>query len=349
MNISIAIADSNKEYVERLIEVLQQYDDLTIHVYTNWTKLEESMEQGRFDVVLFDPDIADKKLTFPNTKLSICLYSDEARNGAVYAEAAKVIKYQRVSSIYKEMIRQYAEKAGYSAEFDHSQNTSITAVYSPIGGSGKTTVALALASQLVNRGKRVLFINMEQLNSSLCVNPQYEDGLVALTQAAIDKHTNFELKIKGTIKQGFNNMFYVEGFERLADYDAITAEEIELVLNKILRCGICDALVIDMESNLNAIGRSIAKLADRIVVVDRTGELPDAKMELFAKQAFVNEHGSKMVRVCNFAENHQKHSKEPALPVVGFIHNYGNLPLKSVIHAIDMNNEIAIDRIVNIQ
>lgn len=84
MNVSIAIADQNKEYVERLLEVLQQYDELTIHVYTNGQKLQTAMDGGRFDVVLFDPDIAKDRLDFSKVRLAMCLYSDETRSAGLY-------------------------------------------------------------------------------------------------------------------------------------------------------------------------------------------------------------------------------------------------------------------------
>ncbi len=346
MNISIAIADLNKEYVERLLEVLQQYDELTIHVYTNWQKLQTAMDGGRFDVVLFDPDICEERLGFSKVKLPVCLYSDEARGAGLYPDTAKVLKYQRISGIYKEMIRAYAEKAGYSADFDHSQSTSVAVVYSPVGGSGKTTVALALASRLASQGMSVLFMSAEQLDSSGCVNPHSEDGIITLIQAAADEQVNFPLTVKGVRKQGLNNMFYIEGFQRLADYDAVTDKEMSDVFDKIRRSGICDVLVVDMETNLNAVGRAVASQADTIVVVERPGELPAAKMDLFARQVFANEHSGKMVRVFNFAENNSKFSQGLDRPVAGTIHNYGNLPLKNVIQAINMNNELQTEIII---
>ncbi len=346
MNISIAVADGNRAYTERLSEVLQQYEELTIHIYTSGEKLKDSMESGRFDVVLFDPDISQERLAFPGVRLPICLYSDEARNTGMYADCVKVAKYQRISNIYKEIIREYAAKAGYSADFDHSQNTEVIAVYSPVGGSGKTTVALALASQLTSQGRSVLLVSAEQLSSSCCVNPKTEDGLVELLEAAGNERVNFELKLKGIVKQGINGMWYVEGFERLTDYGATTGDEMAEVLSKARRCGAWDVLVVDMDSSLDAIGRAIAALADRIVIVERTGQLPTAKMNLFARQVFVHEHQNKLVRVWNFAENNSQYSTELNIPVVGTIHNYGNLQLGDMIRAINRNGEIGVEHIV---
>lgn len=346
MNISIAIADADREYAERLSEVLQQYDELTIHIYTNGQKLQDAMEANSFDIVLFDPDVSEQKLNFVNVKLPVCLYSDDAGRRSWYADCAKVMKYQRISNIYKDFIREYADKAGYSADFDRSQATSIIAVYSAAGGSGKTTIALAVASGLASLGKSVLFVSLERLSSAFYVNAKREEGITALVNSAADEHTNFELKVKGLMKQGLNGMYYVEGFERFVDYDAVTEGEMADVLNRIKRCGICDVLVVDMESSLDDVGKKVFALADRIVAVERTGELPAMKQKLFAQQAVVSEYRKKMCGIRNFAENNSVYGAEMEIPILGTVHNYGNLPLNNVIQAIIGNREIAVEKLI---
>lgn len=351
MNISLAIADSNTEYVERLREELHhQYAELSISTYKSGEKLQadldDKLKPKHFDIVLFDPDVSEEKLRFTNVKLPICLYSDEAEHSSRYSDCVMIKKYQRISNIYKSFIREYADKAGYSADFDNSQNTRIAAVYSPVGGSGKTTISLAIASKLVSMGKTVLFLSVEQLSSSFYVNAKQEEGITALLNKAADEHTNFELKIKGVMKQGMNGMFYIEGFDRIVDYCAVIEDEMTGVLSKVKRSGIFDVIVIDMESNLDVIGKAVFAAVDRIVVVEKTGELPSAKIKLFVRQAVMDEYKEKMLRVCNFAENNSVYSTELALSTVGTVHNYGNLQLKNVIQAINSNNEIAVEKIL---
>ena len=346
MNISVAIVDKDKEYVRRLSEELQQYAELSLHVYTGEESYRNAVERTRFDVVLFDPDISDLPLSFPEVKLPVCLYSDDASNAGKYADTVKIMKYQRISRIYQELIREYAEKAGYSADFDHSQNTTMIAVHSPLGGSGKTTVALAIASALTARGTSALFVSMERLGSSFCVNPKKEDGIVALIQAASDPVVNFELKLKGIMKQGLNGIFYVEGFDRFADYDAVTEEEIESVLMKMKRCGVVETVIVDMDSDMDMVAKTILRQADRIVELERIGSFPEAKMGLFIQQGIVNENKHKMVRVRNFAESSSRFSFEWDIPLAGTVHNYGNVQSKTVIDAISANGEIDLDTIM---
>lgn len=347
MNISIAIADPDMEYAERLSEALQQYAELTVHLYSSSVKLQKAMETKQFDIVLFDPDISKKKLDFPTVKYAVCLYSDEARNKGLYADCAKVAKYQRISSIYKEVVREYADKAGYSADLNRSQRAGTLAVYSPAGGSGKTTVALAVASRLAASGMNVLYIGTEQLGSSSCVNPAQEEGITALVACAADEKVSFKMKLTGIMKQGMNGISYVEGFERLVDYDAVSGEEMANVIDKIRRCGLCDVLIIDMESHLDGIGKAVLEAADRIILVEKPGELPAVKMKLFMQQAVINEHKGKLVKVSNFAENRSEYAGCEDIPAAGLVHNYGNLPLKNMIQAINSNSEIAVDSILN--
>ncbi len=345
MNITIAIADANRDYLERLSEVLREYEDLTVSVYTTGDKLQEALQNKRFDVVLFDPDISTQKLMFGSTKLSVCLYSDEAQNKEMYADCEKVLKYQRISTIYKEIINAYADKAGYSGDFDNSQNTRIIAVYSPIGGSGKTTVALAIAGKMCSMGEKVLFLSAEQLNSTVCVNPTEDEGITGLIEAMAE-NVNFELKLKGNIKQGINGIGYVEGFERIVDYNSVEEEEMYNVISKIKRCGICDAVVVDMGSGIDGVNTAIFNVADYVVMVEKPGELPNAKMSLFMQQALAVEHKGKMMKVANFADSNAKFCEQLDVPSIGMVHNYGNYPLKNMLQNITSQGEIRVDKLV---
>lgn len=335
MNISIAIADTNRDYLERLGAVLQEYEDLSVSIFTSAEILERTLQSKRFDIVLFDPDLSDAKIAFYNTKLAICLYSEDARNTALYSECSKVIKFQRISKLYKDIIKEYADKAGYVPDFDSSQNTKMIAVYSPIGGSGKTTIALTLASMFSSLGENVMFLNMEQLDSASCVNVHVEDadGITVLLES-LDENTNFGLKLKGITQKGLNGMSYIEGFERIVDFNSISKEEVQTVLEKIIRYGNYDVVIVDMESRLDDIGQAVFEQADKIIVVEKSGEIAIRKMNLFAQQAIACEYEGKMCKIINFAENNTKSENQLDVPCVGKVYNYGNQSLKNIIQMI---------------
>jgi len=343
MNISIAIVDKNREYLDRLVEVLQEYKELTVSLFTSAERLEQVLQTKKIDIVLFDPDISEDEVKFNGCGLGICLYSDEAQNTTLYSDVPKVLKYQRVSMLYKEIVKLYAEKANISFDFGDLKTTRMLAVYSPIGGCGKTTIALAMASKMASYGKNVLYLNLEQLSSSVCVNPAKEDGLISLVEA-VNENVNFELKMKGLMKKGINGILYVEGFERIVDYNTVTQEEARNVLDNIRKSDVCDIVIVDMNSYIDNIGRVVFDMANDIIVVERPGELAEQKINMFAQQALTLEHVNKICMVTNFAEGN---SGSAGADRIGRVRNMGNQPVKTIIQAICSNNEIQINSFMN--
>lgn len=347
MNISVAIADTNREYLKRLVEVLQEHEELSVSVFTSAEKLVQALETSRFDIVLFDPDISEDKLKFYNAKLWMCLYSEDAQNTALYSECEKVIKYQRVSKLYKEVIKAYADKAGYMAAFDYSQNTKIVAVYSPIGGSGKTTLALAIASKYAVQGENVLYMNTEQLDSSSCLESHERDSddVTVLLEAVAEK-SNFELKLKGIIKKGLNGISFIEGFERFVDYNTVTKTEFVEIIEKIRRNGEFDVVVIDMGTAMDEINQTVFEQSDGIVLVDKPGDIETKKMEMFRQQALTREHLGKMYMISNFVDRKEMQNSQMDISAIGNVRNYGKQPLKNLIQLIIAKETIQLNQIM---
>jgi Mrp family chromosome partitioning ATPase len=341
MIISIAIADKNTDYLNRISEALNQENDLNISMFTNQQVFQNALEREKFDIVLFDPDISDEVLKFSNVKLAVCLYSDEAINSKNYADLDNVSKYQRISNIYKKVISKYAEKAGYTRDSKSSQKTRIIATYSPIGGSGKTIISLAMASKLVEYGEKVLFLSAEQLNSSSAIFPDCEDGITALVNV-FSEEVVFDLKLKGIVKSGMNGISYVEGFKRIIDYRDVTKDEFGKVLESIRNSEIYDMVIVDAGSTIDEITEAIFEKATHIVLVNKPGEFPAMKMSMLANQSLILENINKIVKVNNFAENNSIYNNELEVPKIGMVHHYGNLDEKGIIKAINTNKEIDV-------
>ncbi|MCD7751932.1 MAG: AAA family ATPase [Lachnospiraceae bacterium] len=345
MIISVAIADKNRDYASRLSEVLQQYDNLDISVFTSAEKLEQALETNRYDIVLLDPDISAERLYLSNVRMTVCLYSEEAVNTALYADALMVSKYQRVSNIYKEMIKKFSEIAGYVPELGGNQVTRMIGVYSPAGGSGKTIVALAIAARMASLGKKVLYLSCEQLYSPEKIFPYREEGNTELV-AALDGGAVFELKLQGLVKSGSNNVSYIEGFQRIVDYCDVDYEEMSAILKNIRKTGLFDEVVMDMGSTVDTLTKAVIAESDKLVIVNRPGTFAARKMELFSRQALIAENQAKLFLVNNFMESNTKVAVDLQAVTIGTVHHYGNLAEESVIQAINMNKEIDVSQLM---
>ncbi len=348
MNISMAIADLNKEYLYRLTEILQQNRELNISVFTSLENLQEAMDKTRFDVLLFDPDISVERISLSRVKLAVCLYSDECRNIDNYRDCKKVLKYQRVSNIYKYVLGEYADKAGYSLELNSQTNTKLIGIYSPVGGAGKTAFSLALACKLKLLGNKVLFFSTEQYDSSSVINEYEEEGITALVEAVNDESINFKIKLTAVTRHGLENMDYLSGFTKLVDYEAVTEDEITRVLQSLKSYSDYQYIVIDMDSNLDIINAVVFDSVDQIVLVEKPGEISARKMQIFMEQVTVQEQRDKMLVVHNLAESNSVYYKGTDIPVIGSIHNYGTLNLRNTIQAMNSNKGYDVDQLLRL-
>ena len=141
MKIRLILATSDKEYAERFAAgVSDSHGTMEISVCTNLEKLGELVQEEYYDICLADPE-ALAKFNHDFVKLTVTLWNTHA-NGALGENTPhRVRKYQRISSIVSQLIRMYADVADKSALSGNPAD--ITVVWSPSGGCGKTTVAVA--------------------------------------------------------------------------------------------------------------------------------------------------------------------------------------------------------------
>ncbi len=345
MNIRMAVADKNRDYAERVSGVLQQYEELTLSVFTNGESLRRAIEENACQIVLFDPDISEEKIHFSDQIMPIALVSDVTQNTGLYDDITKIKKYQRISNIYKEIIRNFSEFAGNDVISFYSGNIAkMMAVYSPVGGCGKTAVAMAVAERLHKEKKRVLFLTTEQINSSVLKFPVKEEGITELV-AALNGSTNLELKIKGLIKENEDGIMYLEGFSRIVDYKDVDEKELLDVLRKVRTCNVCDYIVVDTGSCIDALSSAVLHEADRILLVVRNDECAEFKVNSFLEQNIVDIQSGKIFILQNFAERNKPFMNTNGLPVVGMFHHYGNLKIKDLVQSMVQSDAIDLEAV----
>lgn len=302
MIIKVAIADKNKEYLERLVNGLERYPDISLAVYSDEESLEQAFQEKKYDVFLFDPAVYTKPAEYYQARadLKILLDDNEKLVTDVYADAKRVDKYQRVSIIYKKILELYSSVCGRDVSKDDG-DTSIIAYYSPIGGAGKTTLALISATKYAQNGKRTFYISFEDIASEDCYLPQDgEDGLSEL-MCHIERNTNLTMKIQSMLKSRNNNLFYLNHFNTPNDIYDMHVDELQELVTVICNTGLFDVIIIDMGTAMDEKNRALFDKADKIVIVERTDKISARKLSCFYEQQHImNEYGDKMVRVINF-------------------------------------------------
>ncbi len=301
MNIKLAIADENEEYIERLLNVLKDYDDLSISVYTYKKNLEKALSEKYFDVLLFDMSVYEEQVSLGKTSLGIMLLDETEDVLAGYNDFPKIKKYQRINKIYKKILDLYADKSGNKGILSNQKKSKAIAFYSPIGGAGKTTIALASAVRLALMGYKTFYLNLEDIASETFYLPQTGEKGVSEILSSLGADVNFQMKLQGLMQVRDENLFYLNHFDTPNDIYELDSGEIEELVYSILKTGLFDFLLIDMGTSLDEKAVKVFEAADHVVIIEKPDTISAGKLEFFFRQIYImQEYGKKMKGLLNF-------------------------------------------------
>lgn len=316
MIVKMAIADSNMEYVERLMKGLERYDELSLSIYTDRRSLENALKTKRIDILLFDPSLYDGQIALSKNTLGVVLYDETSDIPEACSAFSMVSKYQRISCIYKKVLELYADICGNIRIAAGENRMRILAFYSPVGGCGKTTISLAAALRLSWMGYRTFYINMEDIASEGFYLRQSEEKGMSDMVSCLGTETNFSMKLQGLLQNKTENLYYLNHFSSPNDVYEIKEEEIEMLLDEIGRTGFFDFTVIDMGVSLDSKTIKTFECADKIILIEKQDEIALCKLERFYSQMHImNENADKMMRVLNFRTGRGRAAETTVLPV----------------------------------
>lgn len=350
MVIRIALACKDADYLERLVSGLEKFPNLDLTIYSDGENLRQNMSGKRFDVFVFSPDIFERDMDYMDIKADLRLLLDDEEHpvAMIFADAKRVRKYQRISNIYKSLLDYYSEVCGRdSASGDRM--AEIIAFYSPVGGAGKTTLALVAAEKFSKTTKRTFYISLEDMASEDCYLMQGEEKGLSDLMRYVDSNTNFGMKIQGMLKSKKDNFYYVNHFTSPNDIYDMNMEDLQGLLGAIRQTGLFDVIVVDMGTALNKKNLALFEMADRIVVVERADEISARKMNCFYRMHHImNEFSHKMVRILNF-DNGIAHPIETKIPEIGRVGDVQNMDSANVISVLanSVKNDFMLSAFMN--
>ncbi len=275
--INLVIADFDKNYVSALVKfILNSYSGtFNITSFTEWETLSDyiSKEHNTIDVLLIGPDVLEHLTDFSFIKTVIKLEVSgsilKARDENVSIKS--VSKYQNIDKLVANILEIYADVGNKSMHFTGSKiNTKVLAFYSPIGGSGKTTLSISFCCHLAKNGLSIFYLNLERF-ASTPIFFDCADGSRSLSNVFFyikEKNKNISLKLES--QKSTDNKFKVNYFNPLEnsfEYDDITEEDIANLINEMKMSLLYDVIVIDMNAELEKRNISIMDYCDKGILV----------------------------------------------------------------------------------
>jgi len=269
--LNLVIADLDESYAKGLAEYINSNHSTTFLV-SCFTKADSftgyMSEQPSVDVLLISPEFYDLSIWYPLINLKAVL--SQGVLCREYSGFQVINKYSTGEKLISEVIHMYSKLNPLELRFSqHSRNAELIGVYSPAGGTGKTTIATALSMQCMELGKRSFYLNLESIQSTgVFFNSDSKRNLSYVFYYLKEKSKNLSFKMDGIKStEADSGVHYFNPPESSAEYEEINTHELEQLIKGIKGMGCYDFIFIDMSNTFDTKNYRIMDLCDRIVLV----------------------------------------------------------------------------------
>ena len=252
--INLVLADSDEQYLNKLSDYfMERINTFDVCSFTTRESLIKyiSNKQNKIDVIVFAEDLAVEAINETDISAKIFL-SDGSFSNVTGFEI--VNKYQKADKLVNSILMIYAEKTGrMEAVLTGDKQTKIIGLYSPVGGCGKTTMALALSAYLASIGKRVFYLNYEIINStSEFLNTAPSGSLSDVLLALKTKGANVGLRVLANkYCESASNICFINPPESALEVNELTIPEQIKLIRELDMLGEFDAVIVDFDSGFN--------------------------------------------------------------------------------------------------
>lgn len=297
MSKSILVASLDENYLMNLVTKmfceLDEYID--IKIITNYEYLLNYINGGYAteQILIIGSDFFYDTISYVSFENVVILSDDENKIG-IYEKYVYIYKFLNVDSLYDSIINQTSLKELTDKIF--SKETSVVALYSPVGGSGKTTFAYGLCYAFAKAYKKVLYVNVENLQAF---------GYLFDSKKTIDidtekKISNQDEYVVNSIKKNIQNC----GFDfipplRLSMYAiGITIKNYSYMIDELKASKEYDFIVIDMPSDFNCETSTIIGKANKVINVITQEQSAAYRMNKMLDNVEVSDN-DKFLFICN--------------------------------------------------
>ncbi len=165
--LKLIIADYDAEYVTSLERFLMIYypQRFDIISFLSTDKLCQYLNKNeKSDILLINKLIWKEEVCLKNAGCMITFSEDDCK--PLPQSKGSIKKFQSAEKIVSDILRIYVSSCIKAASIKEGGNTRIISVCSPMGGSGKSSVAAGLSILSAGRGLKTFYLNMEDMPCS---------------------------------------------------------------------------------------------------------------------------------------------------------------------------------------
>jgi len=291
--LKLLIGDEDKLYVENLagyimekfpykfqINCFTNIESFRKYFITNICNTDIVLAGSKFiDAIRVKDNIGvtDNKQDFKTVPVIVQIVEKNKTN-----EGNTVYKYTDGYSLTKKIISIYEKSMQPDTLQKKQHEVKVIAIYSPAGGTGKTTIAVKLSQCLSKEGFRLFYLSLESLNSQSSffeeraengslndqLLPEKQGDFSKLLFALKQRDEELSLKVKEVINyDDSGNIGYFPPPDSFLELDELDSSEIRLLLEELKQSGLFDIILMDLSSSFNYKSLTLIEESHEVIVV----------------------------------------------------------------------------------
>ncbi|HEX3030146.1 MAG TPA: AAA family ATPase [Clostridia bacterium] len=268
--LNMIVADSDDAYLRGITGYMlaKHSERFTISGFTNSQHLNDFLSSGnhKVDILLVSPDIYQEE--FQKHKITLIAILSSGRLPQEYRNCEIINKYQLGENLISNVINLFSEKSTEIIVHGGEKKTKVISVFSPIGGSGKTTIAYGCALKYAQNGLKVFYLNFENVPSTAAFFESGTSNLSHILYYLKAKNKNLPLKIEGIkMEDQYSGIHYFAPPARLTDMQDIQPEEYSRLISVMREMSVYDVIIADMSGILEKNNLTVIKESDEVLFV----------------------------------------------------------------------------------
>ncbi|MCJ7840224.1 AAA family ATPase [Lederbergia sp. NSJ-179] len=252
--IQLIIGDTDALFLQSFSEYIMASNlksKFDLKLFSSSSRIKKYIETEQvYDILLIQPELYNPNMVL--SEKNTVFFLQESMNDANQSQS--VYKYQPLNKILSDMLSVYYEHySTFQGVAREGIKTKVLSVYSPNGGTGKTTFTINLSKQMALKGNKVFYLNLEFLNtSSLFFQSADDHPSLQVFYYLKARPEQFLSKIESLKKT--DETMNVDYFQLPICPDemiAIKREEIKYLIQAIIETEHYDYILIDLDSSVH--------------------------------------------------------------------------------------------------
>lgn len=278
----MAVLESDTVYLNRIVSIFQaRYaDKLEVFSFTEKDTAIQYLGSARIDVFLAGESFQVMEAEIP----SACGFAYLVEEGDIktFRGAEAVNKFQKIEMIYRRILGIFSEKtaAVTGVNLNGGNECRIMAFLSAAGGTGSSTASAACAMNFAQKGKRVLYLNLERFGSAdVFFSGEGSSSLGDVIYAVKRRKGSLNMKLESAVRHDESGVFFFSSTGTALDMGELKTEEVQEILGVLRISGSYDFLVLDLNFSLDQSFLKVLEECSSIVFVADGSQVSNVKLE----------------------------------------------------------------------